>query len=153
LTATDEEVKNYANRMCQEYRQGIIESSTEGVSVPHLDEEVEQYRKDNWDNFVSGANVEKRDKKIFDILSGVIIQGRGKFKIRGVYGEDVNGVGGSVGNAIMLTAGEFNRPNVGGALIIDHKYRLKKYDSDFEDIKDMFYEANSSFVPAEWQQQ
>jgi len=93
------------------------------------------------------------NKKLFDILSNVVVEGRGKFKIRGVYADGNTGVGAAVANAIMLTAGEFEKPNIGGQMFIDEKFKLLRNDEEFQDIKDLFSEPDNTFVSAEWQQQ
>ena len=152
VNVSKSEIKAYADEMVGIQEQFIREGSTEGISEAHIKEELKQYREENKEAFEEGAKQRKLNKKMFDILSEVIEQGKGSFKIKGVYGEGTEGIGAATANAIMLTAGEFEIPNKGGQLIIDEKYKMLKNDSEFQQLRDKFSEPDDSFVSAEWQQ-
>lgn len=147
------EVKVYADEMVALQEQFIREASTEGISEPHLKEELKKYRENNKKYFEIGAKQRKMNQKMFDVLSGVVIAGRGKFQIRGVYAEGTEGLGAATANAIMLTTGEYEKPNSGGRVLIDEKYKLLRNNEQFQDIRDQFAEPDDSFVSADWQQQ
>lgn len=153
VEVTEAEIKAYADEMVGIQEQQIREASVEGVSEPHIKEELKNYREQNKDVFKQGAKNRKMNKKLFDILSNVVIEGRGKFKIRGVYADGNTGISAAVANAIMLTAGEFEKPNIGGQMFIDEKFKLLRNDEEFQYIKEQFSEPDNMFVPAEWQQQ
>ena len=153
ISVTKKDVQDYADEMVAIQESYIRESSVEGVSEPHIKEELAQYRKDHQDDFKEGAKRRKLNHKLFDILSGVIIEGRGRFKIRSVYAEGVDGVGAAAANAIMLTSGEFETPDSGGQLLVDDKFKLLRNNEEFEELKSNFAEPDNAFVSAEWQQQ
>mgnify|MGYP007102015251 CR=1 FL=1 len=68
---------------------------------------------------------------MFDILSNVIIEGRGRFKIKAVYTDGNTGLSAATANAIMLTSGEFEKPESGGQMFIDSKFRLLRNNEEF----------------------
>lgn len=153
IVVTKQEIKEYADEMVALQEQFIRDASSEGISEPHLKEELESYRNDNQQEFEEGAKRRKLNQKLFDILSGVIIEGRGRFKIRGVYAEGTTGVGAAAANAIMLTSAEFEKPNAGGQMLIDEKYKMLRNNEEFQIIREQFAEPDNTFVSADWQQQ
>lgn len=153
VKASKQDIKEYTDEMVAIQEAFIREASAEGISEPHIKEEIDQYKKDNKDVFIEGAKRRKLNQKMFDILSNVIIEGRGKFKVRAVYTDGNTGLGAATANAIMLTSGEFETPDAGGQMFIDDKFRLLRNNDEFQLIKEQFSEPDNTFVPAEWQQQ
>lgn len=153
VRVSKKDVKAYEDEMVAIQERFIRESSVEGISEPHIKEELEQYRKDNQDAFEQGAKQRKLNEKMFDILSNVIIEGRGRFKIKAVYTDGNTGLSAATANAIMLTSGEFEKPESGGQMFIDSKFRLLRNNEEFQLIKEQFTEPDNTFVSAEWQQQ
>ena len=150
VKVSKQDIKEYTDEMVAIQETFIREASAEGISEPHIKEELDQYRKDNKDVFVEGAKRRKLNQKMFDILSNVIIEGRGKFKVRAVYADGNTGLGAATANAIMLTSGEFETPDAGGQMFIDDKFRLLRNNDEFQLIKEQFSEPDNTFVPAEW---